>query len=110
MKLGRVIGTVVATRKSPKLVGTKLLIVEECDIEGKPKGSFVVAADTVGAGAGETVLIVAGSSARLAYPVEGTPIDAAISAIIDTVDFGGPNGPGTKGGKTLHPNALGPRS
>lgn len=110
MKLGRVIGTVVATRKSPKLVGAKLLVVEECDIDGKPKGSFVIAADTVGAGAGETVLLVAGSSARLAYPQEGTPIDAAIAAIIDTVDIGGPNGPGTPGGRTHHPNALGPRS
>lgn len=97
MKLGRVIGTVVATRKSPKLTGTKLLVVEECDITGKPKGSFVVAADTVGAGAGETVLLVAGSSARLAYPKEGTPIDAAISAIIDTVEYGG---------RETHPNAL----
>lgn len=99
MKLGRVVGTVVATRKSAKLQGTKLLVVEECDITGKPKGSFVVAADTVGAGANEVVLLVAGSSARLAYPKEGTPIDAAISAIVDTVDVAG---------KELHPNAWKP--
>jgi microcompartment protein CcmK/EutM len=97
VKLGRVVGTVVATRKSPKLVGTKLLLVEECDVEGKPKGAFVVAADTVGAGVGETVLLVAGSSARLAYPQEGTPIDAAISGIIDAVEYNG---------KVTHPNRL----
>lgn len=97
MKLGRVVGTVVATRKSPKLVGTKLLVIEECDISGKPKGTYTVAADTVGAGAGEMVLLVAGSSARLAYPQEGTPIDAAVSAIVDTVEHSG---------KEFHPNAL----
>ena len=99
MKIGRVAGTVVATRKSPKLEATKLLIVEECDMEGKPKGSFVVAADTVQAGVGDTVLLVAGSSARLAYPKEGTPIDAAISAVIDSIDYKG---------KTVQPNALKP--
>lgn len=98
MKIGRVVGTVVATRKSEKLTGTKLLIVEECDIAGKPKGSFVVAADTVQAGNGDTVLLVSGSSARMAYPKEGTPIDAAISAVIDAIDYGG---------RVAHPNALG---
>lgn len=97
MKLGRVVGTVVATRKSPKLTGAKLLVIEECSIDGKPKGTFTVAADTVGAGAGEMVLLVAGSSARLAYPQEGTPIDAAVSAIIDSVEHAGTE---------YHPNAL----
>lgn len=99
MKIGRVIGTVVATRKSAKLTGTKLLIVEEHDVRGKPRGNFVVAADTVQAGAGDTVLYVSGSSARMAYPQEGTPIDAAISAVIDSIEYDG---------KVVHPNALAP--
>lgn len=89
MKIGKVVGNVVATRKSAKLEGTKLLIVEELDVKGSPKGSFVVAADTVQAGVGDTVLLVAGSSARMAYPEEGTPIDAAISAIIDSIEYDG---------------------
>ncbi|RMH57766.1 MAG: ethanolamine utilization protein EutN [Candidatus Hydrogenedentota bacterium] len=97
MKIGRVVGTVVATRKSPKLEGTKLLLIEECGVDGKPKGSFVVAADTVQAGAGETVLFVSGSSARMAYPREGTPIDAAVSAVIDAIEYGG---------EVRKPNAL----
>ena len=97
MKIARVVGNLVATQKSGKLEGLKLLLVRECDVEGKSKGGLVVAADSVGAGAGETVLLVSGSSARMAYPKEGTPIDAAVVAVIDGIEVEG----------RLHkPNAL----
>ena len=98
MKVARVVGNVVSTRHSPKLGGLKMLLVEECDVRGKGKGSYLVAADSVGAGADETVLIVSGSSARMAYPVEGTPIDTAVVAIIDSI---------VVEGKEIQPNALG---
>ncbi len=85
MILGRVCGTVVCTRKDDRLKGMKLLIVEELTIERKPTGNFVVAADAVSAGASETVLIVAGSSARLTERTLNCPVDAAICAIVDEV-------------------------
>jgi len=85
MKLGRVCGTVVCTRKDERLAGLKLLIVEELTIEAKPTGAFVVAVDAVGAGAAETVLLVAGSSARLTERTLNKPVDAAIAAIVDEV-------------------------
>ena len=66
MKVGRVVGTVVSTRKDPELSGLKFLIVKTCDFEGRPTagGASVVAADSVGAGLGEVVLYASGSSAR----------------------------------------------
>ena len=76
MRLGKVVGTVVATQKDPKLVGWKLLVVRELNVDGTPTNTFVVAIDTVGAGIGETVLTVVGSSARLANRAEGVPVDA----------------------------------
>jgi len=84
--LGKVIGTVWATKKDEKLVGLKLLIVRHVELDFKPKHSYVVAADTVGAGAGEIVLITTGSSARQSAMTEGKPVDAVISAIIDKLD------------------------
>ena len=66
MILAKVVGTVVATRKDPRLVSSKLLIARPMDPKGKPEGSYLVAIDTVDAGFGETVLIVSGSSARMA--------------------------------------------
>ena len=66
MILAKVVGTVVATRKDPRLVSSKLLIARPMDPKGKPEGNYVVAIDTVDAGFGETVLIVSGSSARMA--------------------------------------------
>ena len=89
MRLGKVIGTVVATQKDPKLVGWKLLMVRELKVDGTPTETYVVAIDTVGAGIGETVLTVAGSSARLANRAEGVPVDAAIIGIVDTVECDG---------------------
>lgn len=88
MILGRVCGTVVCTRKDESLVGLKLLVVEAlaCDTK-EPTGSYVVAVDAVGAGASEHVLVVAGSSARLAQRTLQKPVDATIIAIVDSVVF-----------------------
>lgn len=88
MILGRVCGTVVCTRKDESLVGLKLLVVEELTLDGaKPTGRHIVAADAVGAGASEKVLVVAGSSARLTEQTHKKPVDAAVCAIVDQVVF-----------------------
>jgi len=89
MRLGKVVGTVVATQKDPKLVGWKLLLVQELKMDGTPTDSYVVAVDTVGAGIGETVLTVAGSSARLANRAETVPVDSSIIGIVDSVECDG---------------------
>ncbi len=86
MLLARVVGTVVATRKDPRLVSSKLLIARPRDPRGKPEGNYLVAIDTVDAGVGETVLIVSGSSARMAAGLKDCPVDAAIVGIIDQVE------------------------
>jgi ethanolamine utilization protein EutN len=86
MLLAKIVGTVVATRKDPRLVSNKLLVVRPMDPRGKPDGSYIVAVDTVDAGVGETVLIVSGSSARMASGMKDCPVDAAIVGIIDTVE------------------------
>ena len=77
----------MATRKDPRLVSNKLLVVRPVDTKGKAEGSALVAVDTVDAGVGETVLIVSGSSARMASGLKDCPVDAAIVGIIDTVDL-----------------------
>lgn len=87
MTLGRVIGTVVATRKDPRLEGKKLLIVRTISPDGKDESGYVVAIDTVSAGFRETVLIVAGSSARMADGCKDTPVDSAIVGIVDTISL-----------------------
>src|SRR6187401_3539033 len=86
MILARIVGTVVATRKDPRLVSNKLLIARPMDPHGKPEGNYLVAVDTVDAGVGETVLIVSGSSARMAAGLKDCPVDAAIVGIVDTVE------------------------
>jgi microcompartment protein CcmK/EutM len=86
MLLARVVGTVVATRKDPRLVSNKLLLARPMDPHGKAEGNYVVALDTVDAGVGDTVLIVSGSSARMAAGMKDVPVDAAIVGVIDTVD------------------------
>lgn len=88
MVLGRVIGTLVASRKEPNLDGVKLLLVRGCDVDGKPTGSPVVAVDAVGAGVGEVVLYCAGSSARQTQATKDRPVDATIMAIVDQVTVG----------------------
>ena len=94
MLLAKVVGTVVATRKDPRLEGKKLLIVsplqpEEVESAQTPKASgraaYLVAVDTVDAGYRETVIIVQGSSARMASTCRDTPVDTAIVGIVDTV-------------------------
>jgi ethanolamine utilization protein EutN len=85
--LAKIVGTVVATRKDPKLVSSKLLVARPIDPKGKPEGSFLVAVDTVDAGVGETVLIVSGSSARMAAGMKDCPVDAVVVGIVDQVEL-----------------------
>ena len=85
MILAKIVGTVVATRKDERLVSNKLLIARPMDPHGKPEGNFLVAVDTVDAGVGETVLIVSGSSARMASGMKDCPVDAAVVGIVDTI-------------------------
>ena len=87
MLLAKVVGTVVATRKDPRLTSSKLLIARPMDPKGKPDGNYLVAIDTVDAGFGETVLIVSGSSARMAAGMKDCPVDAAIVGIVDEVEI-----------------------
>lgn len=89
MNLGKVVGTVVATRKDEKLTGTKLQVVKQIDLGGKETGSFVVAIDAVGAGPGEVVLYASGSSARQTDITQNRPADAVIMAIVDSVEVEG---------------------
>jgi len=85
MILARVVGTVVATRKDPRLEGKKLLIVKPVSPEGHDESGYVVAVDTVSAGYKERVLVVSGSSARMAEGCKDTPVDTAIVGIVDDV-------------------------
>jgi microcompartment protein CcmK/EutM len=85
MILARIVGTVVATRKDERLVSSKLLIARPVDPHGKVEGSFLVAVDTVDAGVGETVLIVSGSSARMASGMKDCPVDAVVVGVVDEV-------------------------
>ena len=87
MLLAKIVGTVVATRKDPRLVGHKLLLARSVDPRGKADGNYLVAIDTVDAGVGETVLIVSGSSARMASGLKDSPVDAAIVGIVDAVEM-----------------------
>jgi microcompartment protein CcmK/EutM len=89
MRLAKVTGTVVATRKDPKLGGVKFLIIEDVDLHAKPQGSHLVAVDAVGAGPGEIVLYAQGSSARQTVLTDGRPVDCTIMAIVDVVEVGG---------------------
>jgi microcompartment protein CcmK/EutM len=86
MILGRVVGTVVATRKDERLMGAKLLLVRAIDPHGKDEAAHMVAVDTVDAGFSDRVLIVTGSSARMAAGLKDTPVDAAIVGVVDTVE------------------------
>ena len=87
--MGKVVGTVVSTRKDMELEGLKLLVVQDCDLDGTPKGGIVVAADAVGAGLGEIVLYASGSSARQTVITQNRPVDATIMAIVDVVEVDG---------------------
>ena len=89
MMLGRVVGTVVASRKETTLEGLKLLILKQLDVDGSETGGYRVAADAVGAGIGEVVLFATGSSARQTRFTDKRPCDAVIMAIVDTLEVGG---------------------
>ena len=89
MILAQVLGTVVSTRKDRGLLGLKLLLAREVDTSFQPTGNFVVAADAVGAGTDEVVLIAAGSSARMTEGTKDKPVDAVICGIVDMVEIEG---------------------
>jgi ethanolamine utilization protein EutN len=85
--LGRVVGTVVATQKHRKFEGAKLLLVQPVTLEDTPRGTLLLAVDSVGAGIHERVLVVIeGRAAAEAVGRKGTPVDAAIIGIVDRVD------------------------
>ena len=86
MLLARIIGTVVATRKDPRLEGRKLLICQQINPSGEDEKGYLIAVDTVNAGFREKVLIVQGSSARMASGCKDAPVDAAIIGIVDQVE------------------------
>lgn len=86
MYLAKVRGTVVSTMKAPSLTGCKLLVIEKLNEDLTSKGTTEVAVDAVGAGDGEIVLVSRGSSARYIFSDKGSPIDAAIVGIVDTVE------------------------
>jgi len=90
MILGRVTGSVVSTHKEKLLEGVKILVVEKIDpksLEGT--GDYVMALDAVGAGEGEIVFYVSGSSARMTAVTNGRPADATITAIVETINVDG---------------------
>ena len=95
MIIGKVVGTVVATRKDEKLRGKKLLVVQTLDVGGGPPLGYQVCVDTVGAGVGETVIVVGGSSARMASGLKDHPVDSSIVGIVDTIELS----PAKKGAK-----------
>ena len=80
MFVGKVVGSIVSTRKNEKLIGSKFMIVESV-MDGK--ADKLVAVDNVGAGIGEIVLVATGSAARLCGKASDAPIDAAIVGIVD---------------------------
>ena len=84
MFLARVVGNVVATRKDPRLENHKLLLVVPVGPDGEEEGGYVVAVDTVDAGFKEMVLVVRGSSARMADGMNERPVDASIVGIVDS--------------------------
>jgi len=89
MILGKVVGTVWATRKDEELVGMKFQIVRHVGLDYTLKDAFVVAVDTVQAGVGDIVLVCSGSSARQTVQTKNKPVDAVITAVVDKLDVAG---------------------
>jgi microcompartment protein CcmK/EutM len=90
MILAKVVGTVVSTRKEPKIEGIKFLLLEKINPSNmQGKADYLVAMDSVGAGLGEVVFYVAGSSSRMTAATEGKPSDATIISIVDSIDING---------------------
>ena len=81
MIIGKVIGSIVSTRKNENLIGSKFMVIEHCKAMAQ---SRLVAVDNVGAGIGETVIVATGSAARIGCGMEASPIDAAIVGIVDS--------------------------
>jgi ethanolamine utilization protein EutN len=79
--IGKVIGSIVSTRKNENLIGSKFMVIEPCKAMAQ---SRLVAVDNVGAGIGETVIVATGSAARIGCGMETSPIDAAIVGIVDS--------------------------
>ena len=89
MLLGKVVGSLVATRKDEKMEGLKFLVVRQIGVDGKESANYVVAVDAVGAGVGEVVMYASGSSARQTKVTDQRPCDAVIMAIVDTWEVNG---------------------
>lgn len=89
MLLGKVVGTLVATRKDEKMEGLKFLVVRQINMDGNETSNYVVAVDAVGAGVGEVVMYASGSSARQTKITDQRPCDAVIMAIVDTWEVAG---------------------
>lgn len=90
MQLAKVIGSVVSTRKSDRLVGLKLLVAVPIDMDTmQEKGAPFITVDTVGAGEGEYIMWAGGSSSRQTDLTNAKPVDSAIIGIVDYVDIGG---------------------
>ena len=106
MNLGRVIGTVVATRKYEGLEGVKLLLVQPLDHAQKKVGDPIVAADTVRAGTGELIYFVNSREAALAMDPWFVPVDAAIVGIVDDVDTADAAGPAAAAGPGRAPTGT----
>ena len=87
MRIGKIIGTVVATRKDEKLVGSKLMITQPLTFKFEPIGEPMIAVDTVGAGIGDIVLFTTGTAGRIAAKKMDAPIDASIVGIVDNIDI-----------------------
>ncbi|NLT96025.1 MAG: EutN/CcmL family microcompartment protein [Clostridia bacterium] len=89
MFLGKVIGTVVSTKKDERLIGHKLLIIKPLSFKNDTGSKPMVAIDLVGCGVGETVLVVQGSTASRSLDKENAPVDAAVVGIVDTIETAG---------------------
>lgn len=90
MKIGRVSGTVVATIQAPVFDGRRLLLCDLLDMGGEETGDYLIAVDTVGAGAGETVLLIdEGNSARQVVDMDPAPIRAVVVGVVDEVVIDG---------------------
>ena len=86
MVLGKVVGTIWATRKDEDLTGFKLLVVKHIDLHYVMQEAFVIAVDTVQAGVGDIVLVCTGSAARQTAMTKNKPVDAVITAVVDSLD------------------------
>jgi len=91
MKIGKVVGSVVATQKDDKLENVKLLVVKVHSHQNETTEDYVVAVDSVQAGVGDMVLYATGSSARQTSLTQDRPCDAVVMAVVDSWDLGGEN-------------------